>query len=308
MALGRQVIGRQVEVQASDEAHDNPHHDARFGAEQEGIGQPKYLVGQHASAQAENQSLDPLVRYPGVSAPRSAGKGGQQGDVGDEAGDAQVNGDLEEFVVGVGDDAATVAILRQSGVQLVATVESHRSGKMYASQYDEHDYFGEILSVIRSIYVQGTPVVVLGPGFTKDHFVKYGKEKEPQVFAKCVLYTTGHAGMNGVQEAIKLGIAERITKDNRVSFETQLVEKLFEEIQKDGLATYGEQQVSNALDRGAVVHFLVSDVIIRSKTGEQLLHRARQIQSKFTIINSLHEAGKKFEGIGGIAAFLRYKL
>jgi protein pelota len=114
--------------------------------------------------------------------------------------------------------------------------------------------------------------------------------------------------MNGIQEALKLGIVEKITKENRVLLETQYIEQLFEEIKKDALATYGEIDVENALNRGAVERLLISDILIRTKIGEQLLTLARKTNSKFTIINTMHEAGKKFDSIGGVAALLRFKL
>lgn len=114
--------------------------------------------------------------------------------------------------------------------------------------------------------------------------------------------------MNGVQEAIKTGVVEQITKENRVVFETQLVEKLFEEIKKDGLVTYGVKEVEDALINGAVERLLISDILIRTEKGEELLRLAKQNNSKFTIINSMHEAGKKLEGIGGVGALLRFKI
>ena len=83
---------------------------------------------------------------------------------------------------------------------------------------------------------------------------------------------------------------------------------MFEEIKKDGLATYGEKEVGNALNSGAVERLIISDVVVRTKNGEQLLKRAKQTNSEFTIINTFNEAGKKFDGIGGIAALLRFKI
>ena len=38
---------------------------------------------------------------------------------------------------------------------------------------------------------------------------------------------TGNSGMNGIQEAIKTGVIEQITKENRVVVETNFIEKLF---------------------------------------------------------------------------------
>ena len=114
--------------------------------------------------------------------------------------------------------------------------------------------------------------------------------------------------MNGIQEAIKTGVVKQITKENRVVFETNLVEKLFEEIKKDGLAIYGIKEVQNALLNGAVERLLIIDKIVRTRQGEELLNFAKQNNSEFTIINTMHEAGKKIQGIGGVGALLRFKI
>jgi protein pelota len=209
--------------------------------------------------------------------------------------------------VSLDDDNATIAVLRQSGVQWITDIDSKRSGKMYESKDTESEYFGEIISVVRTNKTKDSTLVIVGPGFTKEHFVKHGKEKEPQIFDKFIVHGTGDSGMNGVQEAIKTGIIKEVTKENRVVFETSLVEKLFEEIKKDGLATYGEKEVKNALMNGAVERLLIIDVLVRQEKGEELLRLAKQNNSEFTIINTMHEAGKKIEGIGGVGALLRFK-
>jgi protein pelota len=210
--------------------------------------------------------------------------------------------------VSLDEDIATIAVLRHSGVQWITDIDSKRSGKMYESKDTENEYFGEIISVVRTNKTKDSTLVIVGPGFTKEHFIKHGKEKEPQLFEKFIVHGTGHSGMNGVQEAIKTGVVEQITKENRVVFETNLVEKLFGEIKKNGLATYGEQEVKNALMNGAVERLLIIDVFVRKENGEELLKLAKQNNSEFTIINTMHEAGKKIEGIGGVGALLRFKI
>lgn len=210
--------------------------------------------------------------------------------------------------ISLDEDTATVAVLRQSGVQWIADIDSKRSGKMYESKDTEKEYFGEIFSVIKTNKKEDSPLVIVGPGFAKEHFLKYGKNKEPSLFDECLVHGTGSAGMNGVHEAIKSGIVENIAKENRVVFETQLIEKLFEEIKKSGLATYGENEVNMALKNGAVERLLITDIMVRTKKGENLLKIARQNNSKFTIINTIHEAGKKLEGMGGAGALLRFKI
>jgi protein pelota len=210
--------------------------------------------------------------------------------------------------ISLDDDNASIAILRQSGLQFIAEIDSKRSGKMYETQYKDREYYGDILSIIRNLKNHDSPIVIVGPGFARDHFVKYCREKDPVLFNKYIVFGTGNAGINGIQEAIKSGVVEKIAKDNRVVFETALVEKFFEEIKKTGLATYGEKEVKNALLNGAVKRLLIIDKFVRTKNGENLLKISYDTNSEFTIINTMHEAGKKFEGIGGIGAILRFKI
>jgi len=64
----------------------------------------------------------------------------------------------------------------------------------------------------------------------------------------------------------------------------------------------------DALNKGAVERLLISDLFMRSKKGEIFLDLAKKTHSEFIIINTMHDAGKKFEGIGGIGALLRFKI
>ncbi|MEF8847544.1 MAG: mRNA surveillance protein pelota [Candidatus Thermoplasmatota archaeon] len=210
--------------------------------------------------------------------------------------------------ISLDEDLATIAVLRQSGLQHIADIQSHRSGKMYESENKEREYFGEILYLVKEYKKENNPLVIVGPGFTKDNLLKYGKESKPELFERCVVHGTGNAGINGIYEAIKRGIVEQITKENRVSYETKLLNKLFEEIKKDGLATYGEEQVEYALGNGAVERLLISDKMVRSEKGEKFIEKAKENKSDFTIINTMHESGEKIEGLGGVAALLRFKL
>ena len=210
--------------------------------------------------------------------------------------------------VSLDEDNATIAVLRQSGVQVITEIGSNRSGKMFEAKDNSKEYFSEILTILKANMSEKTPLIVVGPGFTREHFVKYGREKKPELFTKTHNHSTGCAGINGIHEAIKTGIVKQITSENRVVYETELVEKLLEEIKKDGLASYGEKEVINALKNGAVNRLLISDILVRTKKGEQLLNLAKQNNSDFTIINTMHESGKKFESMGGVAALLRFKI
>jgi protein pelota len=210
--------------------------------------------------------------------------------------------------VSLDEETATVAVLRQSGIQLIAEIKSNKTGKMYESKDQTNEYYGNILSTIKINKTEKSPLVIVGPGFEKEHFLKFLNDKKAGNNSKILIHGTGNSGMNGIQEAIKSGIINKISKQNRVAFETQIIEKLFEEIKKDGLIAYGEDKVYECLKNGAVDRFLLTDQKVRTKKGEEMLNLSKKNKSDFTIINTLHEAGKKFESIGGFAAFLRYKI
>ena len=179
---------------------------------------------------------------------------------------------------------------------------------MYESVDYTKEYFGNILSIIKINKSDKSPIVILGPGFVKDHFQKFLKEKTEEKKFESIAHGTGNTGLNGIHEAIKSGIIDRITKENRVVFETQLIEKIFEEIKKDGLVAYGQEKVYECLQNGAVERLLLTDTMVRTNKGEEMLNLSKQNNNDFTIINTINEAGKKLESIGGFAAFLRYKI
>ncbi len=210
--------------------------------------------------------------------------------------------------VSLDNDEATIAVLRQSGIQWIANVESHQSGKQYQSENMEKQYFGDIVKIISEKMTEQTTLVIVGPGFTKDHLAAYGKEKHPHLFNQCLLYATGNAEMNGIHEAMKSGVVEHIAKENRVVQETRIVDKVFSEIKKNGLVAYGFEDVKQAIDAGAVDQLVIADSMVRTNKGDMLLQKADEIQSDFIIINTMHDAGKKLEGLGGIAALLRFKI
>ncbi len=84
--------------------------------------------------------------------------------------------------ISLDDDEATVAVMRQFGVQKLADIFAGGHGKMYASK-EEGDYFGEIIVKAKQAYSSGVPIIILGPGFAKETLIAKGKEKEPEMFS-----------------------------------------------------------------------------------------------------------------------------
>lgn len=225
------------------------------------------------------------------------------------------------IIIAIEDDNAVIGQLYQYGIKLLAKIECAGGGKLYIDSKStrimgkslaltKKEFFDNILIQLKQIQSEDTPLIIIGPGFTKDDFSKYCKEQQLSWANNMVLEPTGQAGKTGIQEAIKRGVVKRLVQDSRVTFETELVNKILEEIAKEGPVSYGLTETKKAVAAGAVEKLLVIDKFIRGKHKEieEIMANTESIGGKVIIISTVHDAGKQLEALGGIAALLRYNL
>lgn len=211
-------------------------------------------------------------------------------------------------LLAIEENEAVVAVLRQYGVQRMADIAGHVSGKRHApTKGEEEAFFDEVLLALRDYRPEGGPLLVLGPGFAKERFLAYARQKGPDLVKGAAVEGTGQAGMTGIHEAVKRGTIDRVSKDQRVARETALVEKLMEAIGRDAPAAYGGDHVRRALEAGAGEVLLVTDKLVREGAGEAFLDLARASGAETHVVSTHHEAGKRLESFGGIGALLRYR-
>jgi len=210
-------------------------------------------------------------------------------------------------MLSIDDEEATVAQLRQFGVREVAVIRAAPHGKMFPTPDAKLTYFGEILGKLRGIDA-GEAILIIGPGFEKDEFATFLRERDGVLAQRIRVHGTGQAGMAGVQEALKGGMVTKVFEDSRVAQETKVVESVLEEIAKGGKCAYGPAEIRNAVEAGAVETLLVSDRSVRSLEVEELMRAVERNHGKVLVVSSLHEAGKKLQSLGGLAALLRFKL
>lgn len=207
------------------------------------------------------------------------------------------------------ENEAVVALLRQYGVQRMAEIFGHVSGKQYAgAKGAEEEFFEEVLMALRDYRPEGAPLMVVGPGFAKERFMAYARGKQPALVKGAAIEATGQAGMSGVHEAIKRGSVDRVAKENAVAKETGLVERFLEGLATGKPVAYGAADVRRALKAGAVETLLLADHLVREGPGEEYLDLARRMGSAAHVISTRHEAGARFDRMGGLAAMLRYSI
>jgi protein pelota len=204
-------------------------------------------------------------------------------------------------------DEASVAVMRQFGLQEAAHILVPSSGKMYSSK-GEGDYYGEVVDKVVQIAGEGTPLIILGPGFAKETLLHTGKERAPETFGKARVFHTGQSGMAGITELMKRGIAGSVLEDSRVAMEVQLVETVLSEISTDGAVAYGDAEVSMAVEASAVETLLVLDSLVRNKDQDRLMRAVESQGGRVVVVSEYHDAGRELDSIGGFAALLRYRV
>lgn len=205
------------------------------------------------------------------------------------------------------DEEALIAQLRQYGVRELATIRAPGHGKMFPSGDARTTFFEDIVAQLRTTSI-GEALVVVGPGFTREAFVEYLKAHEPAIAARVHVHGTAHAGMQGIQEALKAGVGAKVFGESRVGYETMLVEKLLEALATNRPVAYGPAEVDEATQAGAVETLLVSDAVVRNPGIEELMRAVEAARGNVVLVSRHHEAGQKLEALGGIAALLRFAI
>jgi protein pelota len=222
-------------------------------------------------------------------------------------------------VMSIDDEEYCVAILRQYGLEVKAEKRIRLPGKLEAEKRDEavKGYFKSALQALQEAWTSiRSPIVVLGPGFVKNDFVKYVREKTPETADNIVdVKGVNSAGLAGIQEALRSGVLAKTLKNIRVAEETRLVEEVLTRL---GLSatdvTYGKSEVERATEYGAVEKLLVADTMLREASDQERLiieNIMRNVEAKggqVAVISTEHEAGVKLRGLGGVAALLRFGL
>ncbi len=224
-------------------------------------------------------------------------------------------------VISIEENEAAIGVIDDTGVEVI--VEFHGSARGKYGKYvqtaetmnrmfsDIALQLNEVLERISDI----TRVLIVGPGSTKERFAAFLKNRTPSIHDKLMLENVSSGTVAGLYEALHRGVIERIASDIRLNKEIQLMNELLRHLGKDtGKAAYGWDEISRAVQFGAVESLLVLDKLLReidSEKRRELENLMRQVEKQagsVDIFSSDHQAGKQLGGLGGIAGILRFPL
>jgi len=193
--------------------------------------------------------------------------------------------------------------LRQYGPESVITITAG-SGK--GGETDTRTaFFDQVQNHITEI---SGPLIIAGPGFVKDDFVKYAKNRNSAPVQRAVVVETRRIGRGAVQDVIGAGALERLIGDLQLSREVRLMDEVLLRIAREGAVAYGRAEVASAIEYGATEEVLLADTLLRDRDMMHLVEKAERMQAKVVVLSSSFEPGERLCALGGIAALLRYKL
>jgi len=208
---------------------------------------------------------------------------------------------------------AYFAILTRQGHKILAEITGDMEKKS-DMQATTSDFYSEIINLLEeySQRYKVRSIILASPAFWKEDLLK--EIEDETLRSKITIATCNAIGKSAITEILKRPEIKNVLKDERNAQELEKVERLLAEISKTGLAAYGLGETRKAIEAGAAQDLLITTELISKKKqngsfGELngLMRAAESISADVTIINSSNEAGKKLDGLGGIATILRYK-
>lgn len=218
---------------------------------------------------------------------------------------------LSAIIVVLEDDSATLGLMRQFGIEYYGPIKGHVSGKRIIDKNRQKNIVQFYEKVIESItkFDSLQNIIIAGPGFVKNDFYDYIKEKHKDLAEMAIVESTGAGGRNGISEVLKKGTVEKLTSENRVAQEMGAVNNLLEQIGRNSSKiAYGLKETQNAINLGAVSELLVLDTKVASENMGDLMDMVENMKGEVMVISSEHEGGKQLESLGGMAAVLRYEI
>jgi len=212
---------------------------------------------------------------------------------------------------------ATIALLKGKTIIPLQKTHSEVPGKMkaggqsaprFARQREgaQRDHYKKVADYIQEqfLYMKELKGILIGgPSTTTNAFVTRDF-LNPEIQKKIIaIKDLSYTGDFGLQELLER--SQDVLAEEEVAKEKMLMQKFFGLLAtKPDMVSYGEHQVMNALQMGAVDIILLSEV--KSDDLEKWEEEAKRFGTNIEVISVETREGVQLKEIGGYAAILRY--
>lgn len=187
--------------------------------------------------------------------------------------------------------------------------ESGLGSKKYKNQqiHEEEQKYLLLKDILEKNY---NTIIFMGPAYFKDSLKKYVEEKTNQTITSA---SFPDISTSNIEAAISQLHKQGIIENSELKRENEAIEELLYNIEKNQKVSYGLNKTQEKVELGACEKLLLSTKFIEKKREaedfdpiNELMKMVEQLQGEIVIINSEHVPGKQLDGLGGIAAVLRY--
>jgi len=217
------------------------------------------------------------------------------------------------LVVTVEEGAAFVHAVGQSGAEERLSLTGPTGKGEYAR--DRTELFVELGDALA--HLDPDAVILAGPGFTKEDARAAIAAAHPELADRVTTVDAASVGDRGVHEVLARGAVDEVLAETRLADEAAAVDELLRRVKTEGAAAYGPEATARAAEYGAVETLLVLDERLRAEragSGEwpidvdDVIEAVEHQGGEVTVLTSGGDAGRQLDGLGGIAALLRYRL
>ncbi len=212
---------------------------------------------------------------------------------------------------------AGLGVIKGTHLQILPTIESGISGKMYQESKrvsSSAGYFEKIVDALVSVNPEGSKrVYILGPSTTKNALANYISQNRSKEFAEArALEGSDVTGEDGVYTALRTPALQEALGESRIAKVSKIMHEVMRRI------SLGDQRVSlaftdtlTAAQKGAVESLLVSDKIFSLPGVEEdsvvlLLNTVEEYRGETFLLDSSTDLGAQVNSLGGVVGLLRF--
>jgi len=230
------------------------------------------------------------------------------------------------IIIALDDNEATIAGVSAFSSNIIAHFRERIPKKAATKDKVRHElilkFFAKIAFTVEEAigtkFPDASAIIIAGPGFTKDHFVRYLQEKKKELkipVEKIIMETASCGGPSAISEIISKNILGKLIEEEQASSEAVYLEEVMSRLGRNTqTVAYGKENIEKAIDFGAVETLLLVDNQLRLRDREkrkeldELLLKVRKNGGKIVIMSEQHDSGKQVEKFGGKIALLRFPI
>jgi len=229
--------------------------------------------------------------------------------------------DFNMLMIAIETGLATIALITNFSHNRIATIKKNIPGKRYEQSFRNkayEEFFSDVSRIlsekIKSVKIN--TIIICGPGSTKDRFDQFIKEKAqipnlPKIY--CIHASSGTE--SAILETMKSKELKSLKENVKVLLETERIEEIMQLFATNSdLIAIGFDEISNAIEKGAVKELFCADILIRGALKEKklqierVLNGVEKVGGIIHILSSEHPTGQQIIDLGSLVAILRYKI